>query len=168
MKKSILILIITSLIILVFCACEKKPDVSKMDESEIASYVEESMASERESASVREENIQQAVVKTEKEIGKSVKGKKLVIKNEGGSLIEYQVINFGKDKYPSTKLTYRYFDDDDDFNYYMKINYPDSQKIKDSDKELRCIVTETKMNMPLTYDQWFEEYSDNDMFTIIQ
>lgn len=168
MKKAIYILIITSLIIFVFCACDKKPDISKMNESEIASYVEESVASERESASAREENIQKAVVKTEKEIGKSVKGKKLVIKNEGGSFIEYQVINFGKNKYPTTKLIYRYFDDDNDFNYYMKINYPDNQKIKDSDKELRCIVVETKMNIEMTYDQWVERYSDTDLYTVIQ
>ncbi len=167
MKKSILILIIASLIIFAFCACDKKPDVSKMNESEIASYVEKSMASERESASVREENIEQAVAKTEKEIGKSVKGKKLVLKTQYGSFVEYQVIKFGKDKYPSEKLIYRYFDDDNDFNYYKNINYPDSDKIKDSDKELRCIVIESEINLPLSYDKLYERYSNDDQFTVL-
>lgn len=168
MKKAWIMLVITIIVSVLFVSCGKTPDVSKMDESEYESYAQESMKAEQESTSKREENIEKAIAKTEKEIGKSQKDKKLVVKIDYGNHTDYVSMIFGDNGYAEKKYTYSYFESESDYEYYLDVNLPDSKKIIDSDDELRCIVYENKLNIQLGYDHFYEQYSGEDNYTIIE
>lgn len=165
MKKyiSVVIAVLTILFCFASCGKEKKiyTDISEYDEAVSKSQIEASV-----SESKQVEDIANDKVKTEKEIGKSTEGEKLVLRRDGSNSVEYWVLYFknGKADY---RVRYIYCYDDTTYQSKLQNIETGKDKITDSDANLRCIVVKTTGIMASSYSSMYNYYTDSEVFTII-
>ena len=155
MKRAIAAVFSLLIVMSVFAGCQKK---IYFDPEKYEKAVSEENRKESEALSEQESKIDEDKAKLESEIGKCVKGEKLVIKIYAGEHTDYMVYNFKKNKL-DTLVTYKYYNSD--FNYKLAKEDGDigSDKLIDSNDKTRCLVFKDSGGVDLDYDYYYNMYS---------
>ncbi|MBQ8764082.1 MAG: hypothetical protein IJZ07_08260 [Clostridia bacterium] len=118
--------------------------------------------SKKVAASIQAENdyIEGVNKHSEETIGKTIKDKKIVIKNFFTLGYEYRVYEFNKKGDISHHYLYKFYDEVENYNVELEIGPSSSKKIVDKDPKARMIVYEIKETAPQTFDEIYEAYSN--------
>lgn len=166
MKKAIAAVFSVIIAVTVFAGCQKKV---YLDTEKYEKAVSEQNRKESEALSEQESKIEEDKAKLEEEIGKSVKGEKLVVKQIVGEHTDYFVYNFKKNKRESL-VTYKYYTSDMNYELAKKDGDIGSDKLIDSDDKLRCLVYKDSGAVDLDYDYYYTLFSrrSSDYSTIVE
>ena len=166
MKRAIAAVFSVIIVLSVFAGCQKGVyfDAEKYEKA-----VSEANRKESESLSEQESKIEEDKAKLESEIGKSVKGEKLVIKMIAGEHTDYLVYTFKKNKLDNL-ATYKYYTSDVNYKFAKEDGDIGSDKLIDSDDKLRCLVYKDSGGVDLDYDYYYNLYSrrDSEYCTIVE
>lgn len=154
--KKILAVIAVFLVLFSLASCKAvKPQLTDEEvreslSAEASKKVEESIKAQKEYNAGVEAAIE--------EIGKTVKGEKLVVKVPTVRGIEYAVFHFDKKELVKYRVSYYFFEQMD--HYEDKIDVVDKdEKLIDKDKSLKmAVIKDTEVN-ELTFDQYYEYYT---------
>lgn len=105
-----------------------------------------------------EEAYQKGYEKTVDKLGKTEKGKRIVVQDPDNNGHEYWVYEFDKDEMLKNKYRYLFYDDLVDYEKYLK-NFKDNDvDIVDADKKSRLIIYEIHLgeNPQYTYDYFYK------------
>lgn len=105
-----------------------------------------------------EEDYQAGHEKTVDKLGKTEKGKRIVVQDPDNNGHEYWVYEFDKDEMLKNKYRYLFYDDLVDYEKYLK-NFKDNDvDIVDADKKSRLIIYEIHLgeNPQYTYDYFYK------------
>ncbi len=163
MKRAIALLL-TFACLLTVSACGKK---IYFDEEEYNSEMSESASAAEVSSSKQAEDISEAVENTLDEIGKTEKGKRLVVVYNYKNMDEYIVVEFKKGVSDS-KYYYRYCKTNQKYETLMSVEPDAGFKIVDHDKNLRMIKYKNSDITPIDFDTYYELYARKDACTIIE
>ena len=165
MKKALSVLLLC-FIILGICSCQKKIIT---DPDEYSKYVEKSESKAAEASSKQQVKIDEDIAKLESELGKTEKNKQIVVRSEYSGLIIYEVVIF-KNKKADYKLTYRYYDSDEDFDQQVEFGDNGNDKLIDKDKSIRCLVYKNTDILDMDFDQFYDIYArkNSDISKIIE
>ena len=168
MKKYIA-LIATFATLLSLAACKPK-ELSPIEKQ--STYAAEE--SEKVAASLQAENdyIDGVHDYSDNEIGKTVKGKKLVIKAESSLGYKYNVFEFNKKGKMTKYLSYEFYDAINNYEVQSKIKEDRKRKLVDTDDKARMVVYKYNEVWEQTFDELYEAYSKpeiNDLgYTIVE
>ena len=139
-----------------FTACKS---INMSPEEKMSKYLVEE--SERVAASIQAENdyIDGVNKYSEETIGKTIKGKKLVIKDYFSLGYQYKVYEFDKKGVFSKHYVYKFYDDVKTYEGQLEIGNVLSQKIVDKDPKARMIVYEIKEDLTYTFDDLYDMFS---------
>lgn len=156
MKKLIAaLLILASAVSFASCSVNKRELTFEERQASI-----EARESEKAAESLKHEaEIAEEMSELEDEIGKTVKGKRIVIKSVYTDRTEYGVLEFDKDQKLKSRREYMYFSDESDYNV-VKNNKglrEDLKLVKD-DKNSRLLVFEHKNIDGSTFDEWYSNF----------
>lgn len=167
--KKIIALIATFATLLSLSAC--KPKELSPDEKQSKYAAEES---ERVAASLQAENdyIDGVHEYSDNEIGKTVKGKKLVIRAESSMGYKYNVFEFNKKGKMTKRLSYEFYDSIENYEIQAEIKEDRKRKLVDTDDDARMVVYKYEDVWEQTFDELYEAYSKpeiNDLgYTIVE
>ncbi len=119
--------------------------------------------SKRVAASIQAENdyIDGVNKHSEETIGKTIKDKRLVIKDFFTLGYEYRVFEFNKKGDITHHYLYKFYDEIENYEVQLEIDKSStSKKIIDKDPKARMIVYEIKETAPQTFDEIYQAYSD--------
>ncbi len=156
MKKILSILLIFGVALSV-SACSMKKNMTPEERAEYMSNEESKRVAESIEVEVK---YSEGIAENVNEIGKSKKGKKLVIEIPYVYGKRYEEYYIGKDKLVDYCLSYFFYNDVE--TYEMNINIEDPiDKIVKKDKDARMIVKrkEADAENPQTYDDLIEKYT---------
>lgn len=170
MKKAFLILLGVMTVLILFTACEKKKKIIYTDPEEYQKAVSESVSESERESSEQESKIEEDMIKTQSELGKTIEGKQIVAKLIYGNHIEYEKVVFNKKGVADYIMTYKYFDTDDYYNMVLGYGDAGKDKLVDKSAELRCIVYKNSGPFDSDYETFYDIYSrkDPDICTIIK
>ncbi len=130
--------------------------------------------SERVAASLQAENdyIDGVHDFSDNEIGKTIKGKKLVIKAESSLGYRYDVFEFNKKGKMTERLTYEFYDKINNYEVQAEIKEDRKRKLIDTDDKARMVVYKYNEVWEQTFDELYESYSKPEIkdlgYTIIE
>lgn len=161
MKKLIAVIAVFAAV-LSLCACKTK-ELSP-DEKQSKYAAEES---ERVAASIQAENdyIDGVNEYSDNEIGKTVKGKKLVIKSESSLGYKYNVFEFNKKGNMTARFCYEFYDSIENYKVQSKIEDRE-RKLVDTDDEARMVVYKYKEVWEQNFDELYEAYSKPEVISL--
>lgn len=153
--KKIIALIAIFAAVLSFSACKK---VNMTPEEKQAYYAAEE--SKKVAASIQAENdyIDGVNEYSDNEIGKTVKGKKLVIKAESSLGYKYNVFEFNKKGNMTARYCYEFYDSIENYEVQSKIE-DRKRKLVDTDDEARMVVYKYNEVWEQTFDELYDAYS---------
>ncbi|MBQ4604240.1 MAG: hypothetical protein IJB16_06515 [Clostridia bacterium] len=97
---------------------------------------------------------------SENEIGKTIKGKKLVIRAESAFGYKYLVFSFNKKGAMTEYLSYEFYDEIDNYNVQKEIKNPyHGKKLVDTDDKARMVVYKYEEMWNQTFDEIYANYS---------
>lgn len=153
MKKLIAaLLILASAVSFASCSVNKKELTYEERQASL-----EARESEKVAESLKQESeIAEEMSEFEDEIGKTVKGKRIVIKSVYTDRTEYGVFEFDKNQKLKSRREYMYFNDVSDYNV-VKNNkgLRETLKLVKDDKDSRLLVFEHKNIDGSTFDEWY-------------
>ena len=94
----------------------------------------------------------------EKEIGKTVDGKRIVIKEDYNDRTEFTVLEFDKKKNLNQTTIYMFFKDSDNYEAVKKIGDRGNDKLSKSDDEKRILIFKNSKTDGASYDDWYKTY----------
>ncbi|MBQ2842263.1 MAG: hypothetical protein IJE72_04435 [Clostridia bacterium] len=167
MKKILAVLAaFATLFSLASCKVENnKTTAEKVSEAEMeqSMLVESSIMAE----TVREEKM----VRSIEDIGKTQKGKQVVIKINAADYEHYRVYPVNKKGVCKKEIDYYFFDSIDAYNIKSKKPKVETrQKLIDADPEARMVVFESKYEEDalITFDQLYERFSNSQFGTLVE
>lgn len=156
MKKLIAaLLILASAVSLASCSVNKRELTFEERQASL-----EARESERVAESLKHEaEIAEEMSELEDEIGKTVKGKRIVVKSESSSSTNFYVLEFDKEQMLKSRKEYIFFNDEASYQS-VKSNKTlrETSKLVKDDKNSRLLVFEDKEIDEATYDDWYETY----------
>lgn len=168
--KKIIALIAVLATVLSLSACKMNKDLTP--EEKQSKYAAEQ--SEHVAASIQAENdyIDGVNEYSDNEIGKTVKGKRLVINAKSSLGYKYNVFIFNKKGKMTERLCYEFYDSIENYEVQSEIKNPQGRKLVDSDAEARMVVYKYDEVWEQTFDELYEAYSKpevNDLgYTIVE
>lgn len=156
MKKLVAaLLILASAVSLASCSVKKKDLTYEERQASLAARESEKVA---ESLKVESE-IAEEMSELEDEIGKTVKGKKIVVKSEYTDRTEYTVSLFDKKQNISSRKIYMYFNNEDDYKVVRdNKGLREDMKLVKKDEKSRLLVFEYRELSEATFDDWYQTY----------
>lgn len=155
MKKLIAALLILAAAVSLASCSVKQKDLTY--EERKASL--EARESERAAESLKvESEIAEEMGSVEKEIGKTVDGKRIVIKEIYNDRTEFTVLEFDKKKNLDTKIVYMFFKETSNYEAVKKIGDNGNNKLSKSDDEKRILIFKNSKTNGASYDEWYENY----------
>lgn len=130
--------------------------------------------SKRVAASLKAENdyIDGVHEYSDGEIGKTVKGKKLVIKAESSLGYKYNVFEFNKKGQMTKRLSYEFYDTIENYEVQAEIKEDRKRKLIDTDDKARMVVYKYNDVWEQTFDEIYEAYKNPDVnslgYTIVE
>lgn len=167
--KKFIALIATFATLLSLSAC--KPKELSPEEKQAKYAAEES---ERVAASMQAENdyIDGVHDYSDNEIGKTVKGKKLVIRAESSLGYKYLVFEFNKKGKMTERFSYEFYDSIENYEVQADIKEDRMRKLVDTDDKARMVVYKYKDMWEQTFDELYTAYSNPDVnglgYTIVE
>lgn len=154
--KKFIALLATFAILLSLSAC--KPKELSPEEKQSKYAAEES---ERVAASLQAENdyIDGVHEYSDNEIGKTVKGKKLVIRAESSMGYKYLVFEFNKKGKMTERLSYEFYDTLENYEVQAEIKEDRKRKLVDTDDKARMVVYKYEEVWEQTFDELYAAYS---------
>jgi hypothetical protein len=170
MKKAFLILLAVMTVLILFTACEKRKKIIYTDPEEYNKAVSESVSESEKESSEQESKIEEDMIKTQSEMGKTIEGKQIVVKLVYGNHIQYEKVVFNKKGVADYVMTYKYFDTDDYYNMVLGYGDTGKDKLVDNSDELRCIVYKNNGPFDMDYETFYGLYSRKspDICTIVE
>lgn len=168
--KKLIALIAVFATVLSFSACKLNKDLTP--EEKQSKYVAE--RSEKEAASIQAENdyIDGVHDYSENEIGKTQKGKKLVVKCDSPLGYKYNVFEFNKKGKMTARLCYEFYDSIENFEVQSNIKDARKYKIVDTDKEARMVVIKYNEVWEQSFDEIYNTYAKPEIqdlgYTIVE
>ena len=155
--KKLIALIAVLATLLSLSACKLGKELSP--EEKQSKYAE--AESERVAASLQAENyyIDGVHEYSDNEIGKTIKGKKLVIKGESSMGYKYSVFEFNKKGKMTKRLSYEFFDSIDNYEVQAEIDGDRKRKLVDTDDKARMVVYKYDEVWEQTFDEIYAAYS---------
>ena len=158
MKK--LIALITLLAtVLSLSACKLNKDLSP--EEKMSKYAAEESKKVAESLQAENDYIDGVNEYSKNEIGKTIKGKKLVIKVGNPLGYEYDVYLFDKKGKATEFLSYEFFDSIENFEVQSEMKTFLKKKIVNTDKEARLIIYKHLETPVETFDELYHAFSSD-------
>lgn len=154
MKKAISVLILLAVVFSLAACGEKRIYTSEED---YLSKVSEMREKEESSSKQFIEDVSKDQEKLEKEVGKSEKNKKLILKYTYGGFTEYQASYFDKDGLLDYRETYKYFHQDDYYRDIKEQGDIGNDKLIRHDDKTRLLVYKNKDLMQFSYDDLYEQ-----------
>lgn len=167
--KKLIALISVLAVALSLTACKTKELNPEEKQSKYAAEESEKVA-----ASLQAENdyIDGVHDYSDNEIGKTEKGKKLVIKAESSLGYRYNVFNFNKKGAMTERLCYEFYDSIENYEVQSKIKDDRTRKLIDTDDEARMVVYKYEEVWEQSFDELYEAYSKTEVkdlgYTIIE
>lgn len=158
--KKLIALIAVFAAVLSFSACKK---INMTPEEKQAYYAEEE--SKKVAASIQAENdyIDGVNEFSENEIGKTIKGKKLVIKAESSLGYKYNVFEFNKKGKMTNRLSYEFYDSIENYNVQSEIKDDRKRKLIDTDDAARMVVYKYNEVWEQTFDELYASYDKEEI-----
>lgn len=156
MKKLIAaLLILASAVAFASCSVKKK----ELTYEERMASIEARESEKAEESLKHESEIAEEMSELEDEIGKTVKGKKIVVKSVYSDRTEYTVSEFDKNQVITSRTVYMYFNKTDDWNS-VKNNKTllETMKLVKKDDESRLLVYKYLDLDEATFDDWYQTY----------
>lgn len=155
MKKLIALIAVFAAVVS-FSACKMN---GATPEEKMSKYAAEE--SERVAASIQAENdyIDGVNEFSDNEIGKTIKGKKLVIKAESSLGYKYYVFEFNKKGKMTNRLSYEFYDSLENYEVQSEIKETLGRKLIDTDDEARMVVYKYDEVWEQNFDEVYEGYS---------
>ncbi len=159
MKKLIAVIAVFAAV-LSFSACKK---INMTPEEKQSYYAAEE--SKRVAASIQAENdyIDGVNDYSDNEIGKTVKGERIVIKAESSLGYKYIVFEFNKKGKMTARYSYEFFDSIENYEVQSEIKSPGSKKLVKTDDEARMVVYKYDEVWEQTFDEVYEGYSKQEV-----
>lgn len=155
MKKLIAALLILAAAVSLASCSVKQKDLTY--EERKASL--EARESERAAESLKvESEIAEEMGSVEKEIGKTVDGKRIVIKEDYNDRTEFTVLEFDKKKNLNQTTIYMFFKDSGNYEAVKKIGDSGNDKLSKSDDEKRMLIFKNSKTDGASYDDWYKTY----------
>lgn len=155
MKKLIAALLIFAAVVSLASCSVRQKDLTY--EERKASL--EARESERAAESLKvESEIVEEMNNVEKEIGKTVDGKRIVIKGEYNDRTEYTVLEFDKKKNLDHTMIYMFFKEAANYESVKQIGDRGDDKLSKSDDEKRMLVFKNSKTDGSSYDDWYKTY----------
>lgn len=154
--KKFIALIVVLVTIISLSACKTKELSPEEKQSKYAAA-----ESERVAASLQAENdyIDGVHEYSDNEIGKTVKGKKLVIRAESSLGYRYDVFEFNKKGKMTERLTYEFYDAIHNYEVQAEIKEDRKRKLIDTDDKARMVVYKYNEVWEQTFDEIYAAYS---------
>ncbi|MBR6361509.1 MAG: hypothetical protein IKS04_06900 [Clostridia bacterium] len=165
MKKAISVLLLC-FVLLTACACQKR---IYTDPEEYSKAVAESESKAAEESSKQQVKIDEDIAKLESELGKTERDKQIVAKSVYTGRVIYEKIIF-KNKKAAYKLSYKYYDSDEDYDTQLSYGDNGNEKLIDKDKSIRCLVYKNTDILDMDFDQFYDLYDrkDHDIIQIVE
>ena len=167
--KKFIALIATFATLLSLSAC--KPKELSPEEKQSMYAAEES---ERVAASLQAENdyIDGVHDYSDNEIGKTIKGKKLVVRAEISLGYKYLVFEFNKKGKMTERFSYEFYNSIENYEVQAEIKEDRKRKLVDTDDKARMVVYKYEDVWEQTFDELYAAYSNPDInglgYTIIE
>ncbi len=163
MKKAAILIALISLI-LTFAACGEKEESSP---EQYSKYVAAEESKQAEESKKEVERISEKMDEVSDDIGKTVKNKKVVLRQETSSDTRYRVLYMDKDGNGDYMVTY----------YFAKSNV-DYQTLYDNakaegnlykfDKKSKMVAVKSDNLMNLPFDNFYENYAGDLGWTLVE
>ncbi len=155
--KKLIALIAVFATVLSFSACKLNKDLTP--EEKQSKYAAEE--SKKVAASIQAENdyIDGVNEYSDNEIGKTVKGKKLVIKAESALGYKYNVFEFNKKGKMTARYCYEFYDSIENYEIQSDIKDNRDRKLVETDDEARMVVYKYNEVWEQTFDELYTAYS---------
>lgn len=165
MKKLIAaLLILASAVSLASCSVNKRELTFEERQASL-----EARESERVAESLKQESlIVEDRNELEDEIGKTIKGERIVMKREMSTTYEYVVYEFDKSQKPKYRKLYYYYKDTSNYLDAKNLGDIEDEKLIDHDDEKRLLVYKVNKCPDLNFDQLYENLSGNGRYDIIE
>lgn len=165
MKKLIAaLLILASAVSFASCSVKKKDLTYEERQASLAARESEKVA---ESLRVESEIVEERKT-LEDEIGKTIKGERLVLMRETSSSYDYVVYEFNKSGYPKSRLDYQFFRDATSYNDIKNNGDVGKYKMIDHDDEKRIVVYKRTDLPELNFDELYKNFSENGRYDIVE
>ncbi len=154
--KKLIALAVVLVTVISLSACKTK---ELSPEEKQSKYAE--AESERVAASLQAENdyIDGVHEYSDNEIGKTVKGKKLVIRAESSMGYKYLVFEFNKKGKMTKRLSYEFYDSIENYEVQAEIKEDRKRKLVDTDDKARMVVYKYEEVWEQTFDELYDGYS---------
>ena len=168
MKKLIAVIAVMATV-LSLSACKPKELSAEEKQSKYAAEESKNVA-----ASLQAENdyIDGVHDYSDNEIGKTVKGKKLVIKAESSLGYRYNVFEFNKKGKMTERLSYEFYDTIENYEVQAEIKGDRKRKLIDTDDKARMVVYKYNEVWEQTFDELYDAYSKSEVnelgYTIVE
>ncbi len=165
MKKLIAaLLILASVASLASCSVNKKELTYEERRASL-----EARESEKVAESLKKESeIAEDRNKLEDEIGKTIKGERIVMKRENVSSYEYVVYEFDKSQKPKYRKIYHYYKEENDYLEIKSYGDIENEKLIDHDDKKRLLVYKVSKCPDLNYDQLYENLCGTGRYEIVE
>ncbi len=161
MKKLIaLISVLATLISLSACKMNKE----LTPEEKMSQYAAEESKMVAESIKAENDYIDGVNEYSDNEIGKTVKGKRIVVRCESAFGYKYLVFIFNKKGEMTKRSSYEFYDNIDNYEVQKEIKKPyGSKKLVDTDDKARMVVYEYEEMWAQTYDEVYANYKNSEI-----
>ncbi len=156
MKKLIAMIAVLATVISL-SACKMNKELSP--EEKMSKYAAEESKMVAESIQAENDYIDGVHDYSENEIGKTVKGKKLVIRCEISMGYKYEVFTFNKKGKMTERLSYEFYDSVDNYKVQSDIKGDRKRKLVDTDDEARMVVYKYNETWEQTFNELYDAYS---------
>lgn len=167
--KKLIALAVVLVTVISLSACKTKELSPEEKQSKYAAEESEKVA-----ASLQAENdyIDGVHDYSDNEIGKTVKGKKLVIRAESSLGYKYNVFEFNKKGKMTKYLSYEFYDKIENYEVQSNIKEDRKRKLVDTDDKARMVVYKYNEVWEQTFDELYAAYSKpeiNDLgYTVVE
>lgn len=161
--KKLMALLLASAVLLSFASCGKK-DMTAEEYSEYMAAEESKKAVESEKA---EELVSEKMDDVSDDLGKTIKGKKLVVKKVDSVDTRYRVIMMDKKGMGDYMVTYIFANNDNDYNVLYNAAKNDKDLYK-HDKDGRMIANRTDEIPETDFEDFYEGYKLDSAWEIIE
>ncbi len=160
MKKAAALLLSVLTAVTVFASCGKNKKIYT-DPKEYSKALAESEKESAEAESERNSEIESDIQELELELGKTEKGKQIVVKKEYNGLVIYEKTIFKKG-IADYMLLYKYYDKDEDYEQQVEFGDNGNEKLIEHDKKTRCLIYKNTDVLDLDYEAFYELYDRKD------
>ncbi len=161
MKKLIALIAVLATVVSL-SACKMNKDLTPEEKQSKYAAEESKMVA----ASIKAENdyIDGVHDFSENEIGKTIKGKKLVIRAESAFGYKYLVFSFNKKGKMTEYLSYEFYDNLDNYEVQKEIKNPyNGKKLVNTDDKARMVVYKYDEMWSQTFDEIYANYSSSEV-----